>query len=478
MGSGICGRTKTTTPKITTTTSTVTLPTTSKTTTLKTTSEARTATVSSWTKTTTPKPTKRSTVTLPTKSKSTTLITTPETRTTRISLSEFITSRITSSKASKTTSKFRRAFTTSSRTTTSKTTFEARTTRISLHSTDNLKTSTEAMTTKVMTSRVTSSEASSKSIEASKTTSEASSSLVPFTRSDGLTGISNPTSSSSSDFPISSKETTTEGPKTTSTLPSPKLIQKPTTSTKREEPEYDYEEYEEDQESPMTQELEYEDFLDQSMENGGAETREYACTRQSSRASKSECMLRFGELSAINDNGCFMHFDSEKQESIELCPLQCQRFNEATILKSSDSLICSPGVAVGVERRQSDWFMWRSGACKSSDVIFQIECSTSQMKEEEQLVEVNEEIQPIVEEVPVMRMETDNGISEDMDRMTSSIEDITSGTEKTQESTTTHSETNQTPLPETAEQEDDLPEKVDTLLGFLFPSYRKKALSQ
>ncbi|PIC53207.1 hypothetical protein B9Z55_003009 [Caenorhabditis nigoni] len=109
-----------------------------------------------------------------------------------------------------------------------------------------------------------------------------------------------------------------------------------------------------------------------------AETREYACTRQSSRASKSECMLRFGELSAINDNGCFMHFDSEKQESIELCPLQCQRFNEATILKSSDSLICSPGVAVGVERRQSDWFMWRSGACKSSDVIFQVECSTSQ----------------------------------------------------------------------------------------------------
>ncbi|EGT31374.1 hypothetical protein CAEBREN_30002 [Caenorhabditis brenneri] len=91
-----------------------------------------------------------------------------------------------------------------------------------------------------------------------------------------------------------------------------------------------------------------------------AETREYACTRQSSRASKSECMLRFGELSAINDNGCFMHFDAEKQESIELCPLQCQRFNEATILKTSDSLICSPGVAVGVERRQSDWFMWRS----------------------------------------------------------------------------------------------------------------------
>ncbi|PIC53206.1 hypothetical protein B9Z55_003008 [Caenorhabditis nigoni] len=97
------------------------------------------------------------------------------------------------------------------------------------------------------------------------------------------------------------------------------------------------------------------------------------------------------------------------------------------------------------------------------------------MKEEEQLVEVNEEIQPIVEEVPLMRMETDNGISEDMDRMTSSIEDITSGTEKIQESTTA---TRQTPLPETAEQEDDLPEKVDTLLGFLFPSYRKKALSQ
>lgn len=209
-----------------------------------------------------------------------------------------------------------------------------------------------------------------------------------------------------------------------------------------------------------------------------AETREYACTRQSSRASKSECMLRFGELSAINDNGCFMHFDSEKQESIELCPLQCQRFNEAVILKSSDSLICSPGVAVGVERRQSDWFMWRSGACKSSDVIFQIECSTTQMKEEEQLVEVNEEALPMEEEVPMMKMETDNGISEDMDRMISSIEDITSGTEKTQnpEATTLKSESPK--APEVSEQEDDLPEKVDTLLGFLFPSYRKKALSQ
>ncbi|KAF1770250.1 hypothetical protein GCK72_002068 [Caenorhabditis remanei] len=186
-------------------------------------------------------------------------------------------------------------------------------------------------------------------------------------------------------------------------------------------------------------------------------------------------MLRFGELSAINDNGCFMHFDSEKKESVELCPLQCQRFNEATILKSSDSLICSPGVAVGVERRQSDWFMWRSGACKSSDVIFQIECSTSQMKEEEQLVEVVEEVQQMEEELPTLKLETDNGIGEDMDRMTSSIEDITSGTEKTEESTTIRAESS---LPETGEQEDDLPEKVDTLLGFLFPSYRKKALSQ
>ncbi|CAN99727.1 DUF7808 domain-containing protein [Caenorhabditis elegans] len=201
-----------------------------------------------------------------------------------------------------------------------------------------------------------------------------------------------------------------------------------------------------------------------------AETREYACQRQSSRSSKSECMLRFGEVSAtINDNGCFMHFDSKKLESIELCPLQCQRFNEATILQTSDSLICSPGVAVGVERRQSDWFMWRSGACKSSDVIFQIECSTKQAKEQDQMVEVPEEVQVVEEEIPVMKLETDNGIQEEM---TSSIEDITSGTEKTTVEQST------TQKPEVSEQEDDLPEKVDTLLGFLFPSYRKKALSQ
>lgn len=56
--------------------------------------------------------------------------------------------------------------------------------------------------------------------------------------------------------------------------------------------------------------------------------------------------------------------------------------------------------------------------------------------------------------------------------MTSSIEDITSGTEKTTVEQST------TQKPEVSEQEDDLPEKVDTLLGFLFPSYRKKALSQ
>uniref|UniRef100_A0A1I7TBU7 WSC domain-containing protein n=1 Tax=Caenorhabditis tropicalis TaxID=1561998 RepID=A0A1I7TBU7_9PELO len=201
-----------------------------------------------------------------------------------------------------------------------------------------------------------------------------------------------------------------------------------------------------------------------------AETREYACTRQSSRSSKSECMLRFGELSAINDNGCFMHFDGEKQESIELCPLQCQRFNDATILKTSDSLICSPGVAVGVERRQSDWFMWRSGACKSSDVIFQIECSTTQAKEEEQLVDVSEQLQTMEEDLATTKIEQENGISEDM---TSSIEDITSGTEKVTETTTRLTE-----APKVEESEDDLPEKVDTLLGFLFPSYRMKALSQ
>ncbi|PIC53191.1 hypothetical protein B9Z55_002999 [Caenorhabditis nigoni] len=271
---GICERTKTTTPKLTKR-STVTLPTTSRTTTLKTASEARTATVSSRTKTT-PKPTKRSTVTLPTTSKTTISKMTSEDRTARKSsgfsknlktsseatTTEVMTSHATSTEAPKTTSESLGAFTTSSRTTTSKMASETRTTFIS---SDNLKTSTEATTTEVMTSRAASSEApktTSKSPEASMTTFKASSSLATIPHSGGSKEISNPkvTTSASSDSPISSKFTTSEESKTTSTIP---ILKKPTSS----EPEYDYEEYEEEQESPMAQELKYEDFLDKSVEN-------------------------------------------------------------------------------------------------------------------------------------------------------------------------------------------------------------------
>uniref|UniRef100_A0A8R1HV09 DUF7808 domain-containing protein n=2 Tax=Caenorhabditis japonica TaxID=281687 RepID=A0A8R1HV09_CAEJA len=203
-----------------------------------------------------------------------------------------------------------------------------------------------------------------------------------------------------------------------------------------------------------------------------AETREYACARKSSRSTKSDCELRFGgELSAINDNGCFMHFDAKRQESVELCPLQCQQFTEAVILKTSDSLICSPGVAVGVERRQSDWFMWRSGACRGSDVIFQLECSMSKPMVEE---EVEEKAEP-KEEMVI----NDNAIGDsETEGMWSSIEDITSQRQDTTTVTSSSSSTTATKKPETLEATDDLPEKVDTILGFMFPSYRKKALSQ
>ncbi|CAI2298589.1 unnamed protein product [Caenorhabditis sp. 36 PRJEB53466] len=209
-----------------------------------------------------------------------------------------------------------------------------------------------------------------------------------------------------------------------------------------------------------------------------AETRQYACARNSPKSSKSECELRFGEgLSAVNDNGCFMHHDAVRHESVELCPLQCQRFDEARILKTSDSLICSPGVGVGVERRHSDWFMWRSGACRSADVIFQFECSTAppQRTEEEEREEVGGE-EMLADNINAQTVEqlvdngpTDNAIADEEMGISSSIEDITS---LSREATTTVIPAKK---PETGENEDDLPEKVDTLLGFMFPSYRKKA---
>ncbi|CAO4362621.1 unnamed protein product [Caenorhabditis nigoni] len=144
--------------------------------------------------------------------------------------------------------------------------------RTSSHSSKDLKMSTEATRTEVITSRATSSEAptaSSKVLSMSTATSKASSSLATLTHLESSTGTWNPkiitTSSSSSDSPISLMFTLDS--KTTATIPTPKLIQKPTTSTKPES-EYDYEEYEEEQEFPMSQELKYEDFLDQSVENG------------------------------------------------------------------------------------------------------------------------------------------------------------------------------------------------------------------
>ncbi|CAI5438304.1 unnamed protein product [Caenorhabditis angaria] len=156
------------------------------------------------------------------------------------------------------------------------------------------------------------------------------------------------------------------------------------------------------------------------------ETRQYVCQRVSPKSSKTECRLRFGEdeeFASINDNGCFMNFDSIRNEPVELCPLQCKNHNKAVLIKTDSQ--CDSGV----ERRQSDWFMYRSPNCQNDiESSFTFECTNVAVELIENHIEPE-----ISEEIEVQQ---EQGVEE-------------------------------------AEDNDDLPDKVDTVLGFMFPEYRR-----
>ncbi|CAB3410712.1 unnamed protein product [Caenorhabditis bovis] len=202
------------------------------------------------------------------------------------------------------------------------------------------------------------------------------------------------------------------------------------------------------------------------------EHREYRCNKSSAQAQSSVCQLKFGldseeELSAINDNGCFMHFDSDKKQAIEMCPLQCRRSNRAVIIDNSD---CVLGESLGVERRQSDWFMWRTLECRKSNGNFKIDCTTAPL-----VIDVDDSVDEAGDESQIddgftlqtnknLESEPTNNDITDSEIVENSMEDITS-----EKKTTITTE-----KPKTEESEDDLPDKVDALLGFMFPSYRKK----
>ncbi|CAD6195662.1 unnamed protein product [Caenorhabditis auriculariae] len=212
------------------------------------------------------------------------------------------------------------------------------------------------------------------------------------------------------------------------------------------------------------------------------ETRSYECVRNGGN-SNIECRLKFddGEFMAINDNGCFKQYSPTLQSTLEHCPLQCQHATDATVIQTT-SPECVKGETFDVERRRSDWFLWRREGCLRVEAEFNFTCVSQQM-------EFPEADQPL--EVPDMMMQNIEEVDQEEEEevraeLPSSNNELLDLEEEQSEKEPVEIKPLDAPIsvenaPKVAEKvaieekPDDLPEKVDTLLGIMFPSYRKAA---
>nr|CDJ84474.1 Protein T06G6.6, isoform b [Haemonchus contortus] len=115
------------------------------------------------------------------------------------------------------------------------------------------------------------------------------------------------------------------------------------------------------------------------------ELRSYICEANN-------CRLEFegsrDEWVAINDNGCYLEYEADLEETIEYCPLQCNSASSAIIIEQlPETEDCTIGNGVNVIQRRNDWFLWRGEDCQKVQSTFKIGCTfdSRQGKKEEKL---------------------------------------------------------------------------------------------
>ncbi|CAD5225888.1 unnamed protein product [Bursaphelenchus xylophilus] len=90
-----------------------------------------------------------------------------------------------------------------------------------------------------------------------------------------------------------------------------------------------------------------------------------------------QCALR-GSDWHFSDFGqdCFEAFDPASKTIQNLCPLNCQKTDEAVILGKipSNSHKCAQHFNYGLRKHNDDVVLWRSGVCLNETLRFEVRC--------------------------------------------------------------------------------------------------------
>uniref|UniRef100_A0A1I7YFA0 WSC domain-containing protein n=1 Tax=Steinernema glaseri TaxID=37863 RepID=A0A1I7YFA0_9BILA len=93
----------------------------------------------------------------------------------------------------------------------------------------------------------------------------------------------------------------------------------------------------------------------------------------------SQCALRSDNRNNVLGNGCYNEFVPAVKNIRNLCPLDCRKSDETTILGKSPTYNhrCSQFFNYGIAKVANDVFLWRSGTCLNTTVSFHIRCGFS-----------------------------------------------------------------------------------------------------
>ncbi|KAI6176192.1 hypothetical protein M3Y97_00771700 [Aphelenchoides bicaudatus] len=87
------------------------------------------------------------------------------------------------------------------------------------------------------------------------------------------------------------------------------------------------------------------------------------------------CALHEEGRNTETNPGCFDELD-EKNQTRVYCRLNCEESDEATVLSKvpTNNHACNNYFNYHIERRRRDWYLWRSGACISTTITFEVRC--------------------------------------------------------------------------------------------------------